>query len=169
MVPEPSACAHVFSYNWQATPIPELPYERVCRGNVNSANAPCFWANFDAICRFDTAMGGQHDLGANNTLPGALTWSGAELYTSTRGGTMRKRLLGLSFIFCVLLGAGGLFAAETQKPPLTLDVFFNSVSFPAVQISPNGQDVVIATERERIGRRTDFARTCGYTGRAMAC
>ena len=60
---------------------------------------------------------------------------------------MPKRLLGLSFVLCVLLGAGVLFAAETQKPPLTLDVFFNSVSFPSVRISPNGQDVVIATER----------------------
>ncbi len=60
---------------------------------------------------------------------------------------MRKRLLRLSFVFCALLGAGVLFAAETQKPPLTLDAFFNSVSFSAVRISPNGQDVVIATER----------------------
>ncbi len=34
-----------------------------------------------------------------------------------------------------------------RKPKLTLDEFFNSVSFPAVQISPDGNAVVIATER----------------------
>ncbi len=34
-----------------------------------------------------------------------------------------------------------------SKPKLTLDEFFNSVSFPAVEISPDGQSVVIVTER----------------------
>ena len=40
--------------------------------------------------------------------------------------------------------------AGSQKPPkpkLTLDEFFNSVSFDAVEISPDGNLVVIATER----------------------
>src|SRR5438270_6937692 len=34
-----------------------------------------------------------------------------------------------------------------QKPPLTLDDFFNSVSFTALKISPDGSAVVIGTER----------------------
>src|SRR5438270_10211485 len=34
-----------------------------------------------------------------------------------------------------------------QKPPLTLDDFFNSVSFDALKISPDGHAVVIGTER----------------------
>ena len=37
--------------------------------------------------------------------------------------------------------------AETAKPKLTLDEFFNSVSFPAVKISPDGEAVVIQTEK----------------------
>ncbi len=39
--------------------------------------------------------------------------------------------------------------AQTQiaKPKLTLDEFFNSVSFTAVKVSPDGNSVVIATER----------------------
>jgi dipeptidyl aminopeptidase/acylaminoacyl peptidase len=38
-----------------------------------------------------------------------------------------------------------LFAAE--KPKLTLDEFFNCVAFDSVKISPDGQSVVISTER----------------------
>ncbi|MHB8753351.1 MAG: S9 family peptidase [Candidatus Acidiferrales bacterium] len=60
---------------------------------------------------------------------------------------MPRKLLSLSCTFCAILAAGAIFAAEKQKPPLTLDVFFNSVSFPAVAVSPDGQDVVIETER----------------------
>ena len=30
MVHEPFICAQAFSYNWQATPIPELQYVTVC-------------------------------------------------------------------------------------------------------------------------------------------
>ena len=33
------------------------------------------------------------------------------------------------------------------KPKLTLDEFFNSVTYPSVAISPDGNSVVIATER----------------------
>ncbi len=41
-----------------------------------------------------------------------------------------------------------LFAqAQTTKPKLTLDEFFNSVSFTAVKVSPDGNSVVIATEK----------------------
>jgi dipeptidyl aminopeptidase/acylaminoacyl peptidase len=37
--------------------------------------------------------------------------------------------------------------AQNAKPKLTLDEFFNSVSFPDVKVSPDGNSVVIATER----------------------
>jgi dipeptidyl aminopeptidase/acylaminoacyl peptidase len=51
-------------------------------------------------------------------------------------------------------------AAQSQtKPKLTLDEFFNSVSFPAVELSPDGNSVVIATERADWDRqifRTDL-------------
>ena len=33
------------------------------------------------------------------------------------------------------------------KPKLTLDEFFNSVSFPSVKVSPDGNSVVIETEK----------------------
>ena len=36
---------------------------------------------------------------------------------------------------------------QTAKPKLTLDEFFNSVSFDAVKISPDGNSVVVATEK----------------------
>jgi dipeptidyl aminopeptidase/acylaminoacyl peptidase len=44
----------------------------------------------------------------------------------------------------ILLTAAFAFA---QKPKLTLDEFFNSVSFPSVEISPDGNSVVIVAER----------------------
>jgi dipeptidyl aminopeptidase/acylaminoacyl peptidase len=37
--------------------------------------------------------------------------------------------------------------AQTAKPKLTLDEFFNSVSFNAVKVSPDGNSVVIGTEK----------------------
>src|SRR4029077_4370538 len=37
--------------------------------------------------------------------------------------------------------------AQTAKPKLTIDEFFNSVSFPSVKVSPDGKSVVIETER----------------------
>ncbi len=40
-----------------------------------------------------------------------------------------------------------LAAAHAQKPPLTLDDFSNAVSFPSVQISPDGHAVVVETRR----------------------
>jgi len=40
-----------------------------------------------------------------------------------------------------------LAAFAQQKPKLTLDDFFNSVSFPSLDISPDGNSVVIETER----------------------
>ena len=38
-------------------------------------------------------------------------------------------------------------ASAQAKPKLTLDEFFNSVSYTSVAISPDGNSVVIATER----------------------
>jgi dipeptidyl aminopeptidase/acylaminoacyl peptidase len=40
-----------------------------------------------------------------------------------------------------------LAVANAQKPPLTLDEFFNAVDIRSVQISPDGKDVVIETMR----------------------
>jgi dipeptidyl aminopeptidase/acylaminoacyl peptidase len=37
--------------------------------------------------------------------------------------------------------------AQSSKPKLTFDDFFNSVSFPALQLAPDGSSVVIGTER----------------------
>src|SRR5712664_3997235 len=45
---------------------------------------------------------------------------------------------------CVLILLTTAFA---QKPKLTLDEFFNSVSFPSVEISPDGNAVAIVAER----------------------
>ena len=52
------------------------------------------------------------------------------------------------YFFCliVLLAATSSAFAE-GKPKLTLDEFFNSVSYPSVAISPDGNSVVIGTER----------------------
>ena len=48
--------------------------------------------------------------------------------------------LGAVFGFALLASAQG-------KPKLTLDEFFNSVDFPAISISPDGNSVVIVVER----------------------
>jgi dipeptidyl aminopeptidase/acylaminoacyl peptidase len=50
------------------------------------------------------------------------------------------------FLWLVILGLTSLSFAD-GKPKLTLDEFFNSVSFSAVAISPDGSAVVIETER----------------------
>ncbi len=43
--------------------------------------------------------------------------------------------------------ASALLAHSQTKPKLTLDEFFNSVSYPAIAMSPDGNSVVIVTER----------------------
>ena len=54
---------------------------------------------------------------------------------------IRKPALLLALILsCVLFSVA-------QKPKLTLDEFFNSVGFRSVEMSPDGNSVVIATER----------------------
>ena len=52
-----------------------------------------------------------------------------------------------SAIFASFLTHSILAHAQAEKPRLTLDEFFNSVSFPAVKVSPDGNSVVIETER----------------------
>src|ERR1700753_71727 len=47
----------------------------------------------------------------------------------------------------VCLALISTFAAAQSKPKLTIDDFFNSVSFSGVEISPDGNSVVIETER----------------------
>jgi dipeptidyl aminopeptidase/acylaminoacyl peptidase len=51
----------------------------------------------------------------------------------------------LPIIALILLSA--LIALADGKPKLTLDEFFNAVSFPAIALSPDGNSVVIVTER----------------------
>ncbi len=50
-------------------------------------------------------------------------------------------------LILALVSASMLAHAQTAKPKLTLDEFFNSVSFTAVKVSPDGNSVVIATEK----------------------
>ena len=50
------------------------------------------------------------------------------------------------FLFAIVLGSV-LPAFAESKPKLTLDEFFNSVSYSSVAISPDGSSVVIGTER----------------------
>jgi len=56
---------------------------------------------------------------------------------------MRRSIL-FSSLLCVLSAS---LLSQTVKPRLTLDEFFNSVSFDSVMVSPDGNSVVIATER----------------------
>ena len=54
-----------------------------------------------------------------------------------------------------------------QKPPITLDEFFNSVDFTAVRISPDGEAVVIPRSAP-IGKTTGIATISGSIARALA-
>jgi dipeptidyl aminopeptidase/acylaminoacyl peptidase len=51
-----------------------------------------------------------------------------------------------AFLGCTLL-ASTVLAFADNKPKLTLEEFFNSVSYTSVALSPDGNSVVIATER----------------------
>lgn len=59
---------------------------------------------------------------------------------------MLQKRLRLIFILCIIFGAAANCPAQ-KKASLTLDGFFDSVSFPNVAISPDGQRVVVETER----------------------
>jgi dipeptidyl aminopeptidase/acylaminoacyl peptidase len=56
---------------------------------------------------------------------------------------MRPTILVVTLLFCASI----LAQAQAAKPKLTLDEFFNSVSIDAVKLSPDGNSVVIATEK----------------------
>jgi dipeptidyl aminopeptidase/acylaminoacyl peptidase len=56
---------------------------------------------------------------------------------------MRKFLISALLTFAFTFSVVG----QTTKPKLTLDEFFNSVSFDSVKVSPDGNSVVIAAER----------------------
>jgi len=52
-----------------------------------------------------------------------------------------------SILLVSLIAASILAPAQTTKPKLTLDEFFNAVSFTAVKISPDGKSVAIGTDK----------------------
>jgi len=52
-----------------------------------------------------------------------------------------------TLFFVVLFATCALTAVAQSKPKLTLDEFFNSVDFTALELSPDGNSVVIAAER----------------------
>jgi acylaminoacyl-peptidase len=60
--------------------------------------------------------------------------------------TTRKPLLLFLLLFAFPL-ANPLAASAAEKPKLTLDEFFNSVSFDGIRLAPDGRSVLIATER----------------------
>ena len=66
------------------------------------------------------------------------------MYTSN-DKSMRQPLLLLSIFF--VLAFSTFSQTSTPKPKLTFDEFFNSVSFDAVKVSPDGNSVVIGTEK----------------------
>jgi acylaminoacyl-peptidase len=51
------------------------------------------------------------------------------------------------FSVLLLIGISALIASSQTKPKLTLDEFFNAVSFPDIVLSPDGNSVVIVAER----------------------
>jgi dipeptidyl aminopeptidase/acylaminoacyl peptidase len=55
----------------------------------------------------------------------------------------RVRLAVVAWLFGFAATTSGL----AQKPPLTLDAFFDSVSFDAVRLAPDGRSVVVGVER----------------------
>src|ERR1700730_1580257 len=64
--------------------------------------------------------------------------------------SMRRSMLVLSLVSVISVSVfthSILAHAQTVKPKLTLDEFFNSVSFPSVKVSPDGNSVVIETEK----------------------
>ncbi len=64
--------------------------------------------------------------------------------------SMRRSILVLSLVSVIsasVFNHSILAHAQTAKPKLTLDEFFNSVSFPSVKVSADGNSVVIETER----------------------
>ena len=99
--------------------------------------------------------------------------AGASLYKHLPLGPMKTSNV---FLWLSLVLGSASFASAQDKPKLTLDEFFNSVSYSSVALSPDGISVVIGTERadwdqqifrtdlwlyrdDGKGGGTDFART----------
>jgi hypothetical protein len=64
----------------------------------------------------------------------------------TQSGSLKSffvLFISLFFVICQSIQAHG----QSAKPKLSLDEFFNSVSFPDVKVSPDGNSVVIETHR----------------------
>ena len=59
---------------------------------------------------------------------------------------MNKHLFGVTTAICFVFLVA-LASAQNLKPPLTLDDHFNSVGFTALKLSPDGNAVVIGTDR----------------------
>ncbi|MGB6385712.1 MAG: prolyl oligopeptidase family serine peptidase [Terriglobales bacterium] len=67
-----------------------------------------------------------------------------------RRSSMRRTILSVSLVSLIatsILTLSIFAQAQTAKPKLTFDEFFNSVSFDAVKVSPDGNSVVIGTEK----------------------
>src|ERR1035437_6318426 len=60
---------------------------------------------------------------------------------------MYRKHMRRSMLILALVSASMFTHAQTTKPKLTLDEFFNSVGFTAAKVSPDGNSVVIATEK----------------------
>src|SRR6202158_4092115 len=70
--------------------------------------------------------------------------------SSMRRFSVRRSILLASLVSVISAGIvahSTLAHAQSAKPKLTLEEFFNSVSFPSVKVSPDGSSVVIETER----------------------
>src|ERR1700691_5061266 len=65
----------------------------------------------------------------------------------------RRSLRSFPFILLMAVTCASVFThsiaahAQTAKPKLTIDDLFNSVSFDGVSVSPDGNSVIVATER----------------------
>ncbi len=60
---------------------------------------------------------------------------------------MQRKILFVSLIFASIFTHSILVHAQAAKPKLAFDEFFNSVSFTAVNVSPDGNSVIIETDR----------------------
>src|ERR1700739_1135063 len=78
-------------------------------------------------------------------MPRLLLPANPGLYNASSHRDPRKIRKPVSLIISILSCALAVLAQN--KPKLTLDEFFNSVSFSALEMSPDGNSVVIATER----------------------
>ncbi|HKH98172.1 MAG TPA: prolyl oligopeptidase family serine peptidase [Candidatus Sulfotelmatobacter sp.] len=61
--------------------------------------------------------------------------------------TKEKRIRRIAFVAVLVVSSTFALAQTESKPKLTFDEFFNSVGYPALEISPDGNFVVIVAER----------------------